>query len=598
MPAPEGRHPARMVTMYLKTSTNSKTGRTHLSICRSFHDKERGYSRTTTIETLGYLDDLEKEYADPIAHFRSAIEKMNAEEEAEKAEYTVSFHKDKKLAKNISTRKNYGYIVPMKLFYELGIDRFLLNHQRGKKIEHSTAAVMKLLVLSRLLYPASKRQTYLSRSRYFDFEKKDDFSLLDIYRDLSHFSKISIELQKFLHDRIVKQYGRKLELVYYDVTNYYFEIDKEDETRQKGYSKEHKPDPIVNMGLAMDADGIPIAYETFPGAESEKLHLRTMSRLLWQKLGTGKVIYVADKAQNTGDNIYYIESGKHGYVFSQSIPGAADDFKKWVLNDEGYTWLYADKEKTEPVYKRKAEIAGRTIDVSAVKDGKPIKRHVPIKQKVVVFYSEKYAKRQKAKREIVIQKAYKIMQNPAQYTKATSYGALKYLKNVEVDKKTGEIKTPKASPVFDFAKLKEEEKYDGYYALVTNQFEMNADEIIETYRGLWQIEDCFKISKSEIEARPIYVSRDDRIDAHFLTCFLALVIIRLIQKKLGGEYPVHQILEALRNISCSSESENLYLFDYRSDLSDALGEAFDVDFSRERLTRGEIKKYLGKAKSG
>jgi transposase len=582
--------------MFLKMATNKNTGRTYMSICRGYRDKERGHSRTVTVQKLGYLDELEKEYDDPIAHFRVVCDKMNTEAEAEDAEYTVKLRKGQKLQRNTCTRRNFGYIVPMKIFYELGIERFLLNRQRKKKIEHNTAQVMKLLVLSRLLYPASKQKTYLEKGRYFDFEKDDSFSLIDVYRDLSHFSKLSEDLQKFLHERIVKQYGRGLDLVYYDVTNYYFEIDKEDSVRQKGYSKEHRPDPIVNMGLAMDKDGIPIAYEMFPGAESEKLHLRPMSRFLWEKLGTGKVIYVADKAHNTGDNINYIQSGNHGYVFSQTIAGGTDNLKEWVFDDKGYVSLYEDEEKQVLKYKRKSAHIDRIIDTSAVRDGKQIKRKVQIEQKLVAFYSDKYAQRQKAKREIVIQKAYRIMQNPTAYTRAASYGALKYLKNIEVDKKTGEIKEPKVKPVFDFEKLKEEEKYDGYYALVTNQLSMSDDKIIDTYRGLWKIEDCFKVTKSELEARPIYVSREDRINAHFLTCFIALIIIRLIQKRLAGEFSVGEILEALRNIACSKENENSYLFDFRTELTDAIGDVFGLDFTNERLTRGEIKKYLAMVK--
>ena len=584
--------------MYLKQTPNKKTGRIYLSICRGYHDKEKGYARTVTVKKIGYLDEMEKEYEDPVAHFNAVCDEMNAQEKAEKAEYTIKVRKDQELVKNVRGRKNFGYIVPMKIFYELGIDRFLLNHQRKNKIEHGTDSVMKLLVLSRILYPASKRQTYIERGRYFDFEKEDLFSLQDIYRDLSYFAKLSERLQKFMHERIVKQYGRKLDLVYYDVTNYYFEIDKEDELRQKGYSKEHRPDPIVNMGLAIDRDGIPIAFEQFPGAESEKLHLRSMSRLLWQKFETGKVIYVADRAQNTGNNIYYIQSGKHGYVFGQSVLGGAGDLKKWIIDDNGYTPVYEDEEGKVLKYKRKSAIVDRVIDVSVIRDGKEATRKEQVKQKIVAFYSEKYAIRQKAKREDVIIKAYHIMQDPAAYSKATHYGALKYLKNIEIDKKTGKIKEQKAKPVFDFDKLAEEEKYDGYYAIVTNQFSMPDDEIIDIYHGLWQIEDCFRITKSDIDTRPVYVSREDHIKAHFLTCFISLTIIRLIQKRLGGKYPVGQILEALRNISCSRESENFYLFDYRNDITEALGEGFGLDFNKERLTRGEIKKYLAMVKKG
>ena len=224
-------------------------------------------------------------------------------------------------------------------------------------------------------------------------------------------------------------------------------------------------------------------------------------------------------------------------------------------------------------------------------------------QRLIVFYSEKYAIRSKLKREATIKKAQKIISNPAAYTSATSYGALKYVKNVEVDKKTGEIKPAKGTPCFDMDKVWEEEKYDGYYALVTNIFEegkhrgqFNDDKIIEIYHGLWRIEDNFRVSKSDLEARPIYLSRADRINAHFLICFICMVIIRLIQKRTEYQYSPAKLIEAMNNISCSYEGGNLYLFDYRNDLTDTLGNAFGLDFTKQRLTRGQIKKNLGEAK--
>jgi transposase len=348
----------------------------------------------------------------------------------------------------------------------------------------------------------------------------------------------------------------------------------------------------------MDAEGLPISYEVFPGNESEKLHLRPAIFELRNKYAGSRVIAVADSAQNTGNNIYYLDSGKQGYVFSQSIRGASADFKKYVINENGYEW-------TGTEYKRKSRVFRREIQVDFErKDGTIYKKKVLVDQRQIVFYSEKYAVRSRAKRDAAILKAQRIADNPAAYTKATSYGALKYVKNVKIDKKTGEVKPTKGVPCLDYDVILEDEKYDGYYAIVTNLFDEGKnkgkygdEKIIDIYRGLWRIEDSFRVTKSDLEARPLYLSRKDRIKAHFLICFIALVIVRLIQKKTGYAHSPAALINAMNNISCTHESENLFLFDYRSEISDDLGNAFDIDFKKQRLTRSEIKNFLASAKN-
>jgi transposase len=582
--------------MFLKPSFNKKTGRTYLSMVYSYRDKEKRYSRTKTVEKFGYLDELQKVYDDPIAHFTAVVEERNNAAKEETAEYAITANKNEVLPGNSANRMNYGYIAILKILYSLGIDRFLVNKKQSTKIECDTSAVMKLLVISRILSPGSKLKAFGERERYFDFDKKVNFTLVDIYRCLPYFAELSTGIQLLIHERITKIYGRKTDLIYYDVTNYYFEIDEEDKLRAKGPSKEHRPDPIVQMGLATDADGIPISYEVFPGNESEKLHLRPMILELRKNYADGKVIAVADAAQNSGNNIYYLDQGKQGYVFSQSIRGGSAEFKGYVVGEKGYEW-FGDE------YKRKSRIVRREIQVDFVKGGKKVKRKVLVDQRQIVFYSEKYAKRAKAKREAAIKKAHKIINNPAEFTRATSYGALKYVKNIEVDAKTGEIKESKAKPCFNMEQLIEDEKYDGYYAIVTNVFDegkdkgkFGDDKIIGIYRGLWRIEDSFRVTKHELEARPIYLSRHDRIHGHFLICYIALVIMRLIQKETGHRHSTAKLIDAMNNISCSNETENLYLFNYRSEVTDDLGQALGVDFTKKRLTRGEIKKNLGSVK--
>jgi transposase len=582
--------------MHFKRSFNRKTGRTYLSMVRSYWDKEKQVSRTSTIESFGYLDELEKTYDDPILHFTKYVQEKKLEQDD--SEYNIVAKKNETLEVGVQYRKNYGYIIIMKIFYELGLERFMMNwQQRNTKVKYSCAAILKLLVISRILSPGSKKKAFEEKSRYFDFERENIFELMDIYRFLSHFAHLEKKIQLHLHNRISKQYGRNLDLIYYDVTNYYFEIDEEDDLRKKGYSKDGKKTPLVQMGLAMDSDGIPISYELFPGNESEKLHLRPTVLELRSKFDSGKVIAVADSAQNTGNNIYYLDSGKQGYVFSQSIAGGSANFKEYVIEPDGYAWK--DNE-----YKRKSRIERREIKVDFVRsDGTTYKKTVLVDQRQIVFYSEKYAVRARSKREAIIMKAQQIIDNPAAYNKATSYGALKYIKNIEIDKSTGEFKELENNPYLDIAKLKEEEKYDGYYAIVTNVFDegkkkgkFDDEKIIDIYRGLWRIEDTFRVTKSELEARPVNVSREERIRAHFSTCFISLVIIKLIQKRINYKHSPEKIIEAMNNTSCSNESENLFLFDHVSEVSIDLGEAFGLDFSIRRLTRKEIKKNLSQVK--
>jgi len=236
-------------------------------------------------------------------------------------------------------------------------------------------------------------------------------------------------------------------------------------------------------------------------------------------------------------------------------------------------------------------------------DGRTYKKKILVDQRQIVFYSKKYAVRSRAKREAAIVKAQKIANNPSAYTRATSYGALKYVKNVQVDKQSGEITPAGGTPRLDCDAIREEEQYDGYYCIVTNLFDEGKDKgrftdekIIDIYRGLWRIEDSFRVTKSDLETRPIRLSREDRIKAHFLICFISLVILRLVQKKTNGIYSAASLIETMKNISCTHETTNLFLFDFRNEVSDSLGKAFDIDFTRERLTRAEIKNILAETK--
>jgi len=578
--------------MYLKKTYRKESGRTYLVIAQKYRNPETNIATDRTVKSLGYLDQLEKEYDDPIAHFKEVVRRMTEEENAKK-KLTLTVNMDEQLAQGTDGRKNFGYAAILKIYHELGLHRFFNNRARNEDFKFNTNSIMMLLVVSRLLSPGSKKKAFEEKGRFFE---RFNFSLADIYRALSHYAKIAKELQRHLNGQITEKYGRDTKTIYYDVTNFYFEIDEADELRKYGPSKEKRSNPIVQMGLAMDADGIPLHYEIFPGNTLDKETFRSVIGEVRKNYDTGRIVVVADMGVVTGDNIYYLTGGKNknGYVFSFSVRGGTSAFKNYVLDNKGYVGTDGKPADEDAEFKIKSRMIARDINVTMT-SGRTAKKTVYEKQ--VVFWAKKYADKARAEREEVVKKALDLVADPKKYNKAISYGAAKYVKHLKFDKETGEVLEGKQQhPSFDANKLAQDEMYDGYYAIVTSELHMSDEEIIDTYRGLWEIEETFKVTKGTLEARPVYVSREDRIGAHFLTCFIALVIIRLVQKKTDRRYSAERIIECLNRIACSNEQDNLYLFDYRSEISDAIGNVLGIDFTRKRLRLGDIKNILANSK--
>lgn len=570
--------------MYLKKTPNLH-GRIRLSIVDNYYDKIKKCSRQKTVESIGWLDELEKKYDDPIAHFSKRVEQLNEEKKNKQAPIQFSFYDTDRLCVGDNLRKNFGHAALSQIYHELGIHTFLINRQRHSKEQYDVNTIMKMLVYSRLLFPASKKASYEGRERFFE---RSDYSLDDVYRCLTILDKHKESLQVWMNDRIKKNYGRDTRLIYYDVTNYYFETDVQSEFLRKGVSKEHRPNPIVQMGLFMDNQGVPITYELFPGNTNDCLTYRPNFGRIKKQFDLGRVISVADKGMTTGDNIWYtLNTPSHdGYVFSMSIRGADKSIKDYVLSEEGYEWIGAE-------YKRKSRKCPRTILVTSV-TGRKMKKQVDEKQ--IVFWSEKYAIRAKAEREAALAKAWDLAQNPGKYTRATSYGAAKYVKKIDYDKQTGEILTASSILDIDEEKIQGEEALDGYYMILTSEMETPDDEIIDMYRGLWQIEESFKVTKSELEARPAYVWTKEHIEAHFLTCFVALTIARILENKLEKKYSIGKILDSLSKSTCSLMQQNYYLIDYYDEVLKDVGAIMDIDFGKRIRTLGEIKKVLAKTK--
>ena len=581
--------------MAINLKIGSSNRRTYLSIVDGYRDKESGKVRTKTIQSLGYLDELKKKYNDPIAHFREVARKMTEDDRARR-KVVLTLDMDEILPINSDSRMNLGYAAILKLYHELELDRFFNNKARHQGFAYNTNSIMTLLVVSRILSPGSKIKAFEERNRYFE---RFNFALHDVYRALSHFSTIAIEAQRHINERIAASYGRNTSIVYYDVTNFYFEIDKEDELRKRGVSKEKRRDPIVQMGLAMDADGIPLHYELFSGNTLDKSTFRSVIGEVRRNYDTGRIIVVADMGIITGDNIFYLVGGEkrekplNGYVFSFSIRGGTKQFKKYVLDQNGYHDINGKPVNENDDFMIKSRRIAREINVT-MENGKVEQKTVYEKQ--IVFWSKKYAEKARSERESTVKKAIALIADPTKFTKATTYGAAKYVKNIAFDKKTHEVIDTGKALTLDDTKIREEELYDGYYSIVTSELAMTDQEIVDTYRGLWEIEETFRITKGTLEARPFYVSLQERINAHVLVCFIALVILRLLQKQTGRRFSCERIVECLNRVSCSNEQENIYLFDYRSEISDAIGLALNLDFSKKRMRLSEIKNLLANSK--
>ena len=586
--------------MYLKTSLSN--GKPYLSFVQGY--RQDGKVKQKTIEKLGYLSELEKLYTDPIAHFKQVAKERTEKESPQKR---LDLDLSSILPDEANFRKNVGYVAPKSVYSRLGLRDFFQDKQRHLKVEFNLNSIFSLLVFNRFLFPSSKKHAFDTKDDYFESFK---FSLPDVYRSLDYFYKYSNEIQQHLHQRICELVGREKNLGYYDVTNYYFEIPYEDEDecdengkvlkkgqKKRGPSKEHRKDPIIQMGLLMDSNGIPMAFNTISGGESEKNSLLPVVRRVKKDFELERIIIVADRGLNTSDNTAFLSGKNHddmegqdGYVYGQSILGADQEFKKWVLEQDSYLFdEEKDKDGTPIIFKHKSRIFAKKIQLKDSK-GKRNKQ-MEIYQKQMVYYSEKYAKKQRKDRDKTLIQAKDLISNPGKYSKATSFGAAGYINNIKFSKDTGEIPDGQTLSLNE-AKIQQEELYDGYYSIVTSEMQLSDSEIRSIYKGLWEIEESFRIIKSEFKARPVYLKTDEHVDAHFLVCFVALVIMRVLEHMLEKKYTVKQIRNALISYSCTYLEQNYYIFDYRDEVLKAIETVFDLDLSKKTMSKGEIKNIL------
>ena len=599
--------------MYLRKIKRPKG--IYLAIQESVYDSSSRQSRTKTVRSLGYLQELEKEFPDPVAHFEQVVAQMNAQRQVNSS-VSVSIDLTASLGRAEHNLKNAGYGIFKRLYKDLQLDVFWRSKSRNRSFHYDAERIFLLLTISRILFPASKKETFEKRGIFF--EEFSGFSLDDVYACLDFIDEQREELQKWIFDHSKDILARDLSVSYFDCTNYYFDIGRSDmdtfdesgnpvdkkgnktekKLRKRGPEKNHRPDPIVEMGLLMDKNGIPIAFDIFPGNESEKVHMLPAIRRIKQQYTDQRIIIVADRGLNTSDNIYYLNGDNKqednpydGYVYGQSVRGADTEFKEWVLKEGYISERFTDETGRTVTFTHKSRIHPKTLHVNVTCAGVKKKKDIPVDQKQMTYYSEKYAEKQKKDRQAMVERAKDMIRHPANYTKATHGGSASYIKNISFNKDTGEIVGGEALEL-DEEKILEEEKYDGYYSIVTSELGMSDREMRETYRGLARIEDTFKVSKSELEARPAYVWTNEHIRAHFTTCFTALVLIRLLESQLGNRYPVGPLLNSIRNYNCVQIDSNIYQFLYYDEILEACGELFQTEFNHKYRNRMQIRRML------
>ena len=569
--------------MYLRKS-KKPNGRTYLTIVQGYRD-EGGKNKARTVKSLGYVDALEAEFDDPVAHFEEECRRMTAEAARAEAPIAVEFTASKKIDKRSEGRVELGAAVPSAYLHrDLGVWSFFERKRTARGFSYDPCRILELLVWDRIAHPSSKHAAWEARER---FPRKCGFTADDVYRCLTYLDGNADALVSSMNASLEESRGpRDASCLYYDVTNYYFECAEEDGFRMRGVSKEHRPSPIVQMGLFLDSDGLPLGYELFPGNRNDMTTLLpAMSKAGVRDLPRGeRVVVVADKGLNTSANIAACVLDGNGYIFSQSVRKATKGLKSWVLDDAGY------EESAPGSFKVKSRVSEKAVYVAGG-DGKRRRVMVPVKE--VAFWSRDYFERSRRERERVVEKSRAAVAR-GDLSSAAAKTSVRYAKDVPVVRETGEAAAH--NWVIDEGRIAADEAMDGYYCIVTSEQDMDDREVIDAYRGLWRIEESFRVMKGDFDARPVYCSTESHIRAHFLVCYVALLAMRLMQLDTGRRYSAAQISEALAGVTGHLMDRNLYLFDYRTDLTDELAEAVGIDLSRQVLTRGQIRSIMADVK--
>ena len=556
--------------MFIKKVKIKSNGKHMLSLVESYRDKD-GKPKHRTIKKYGILEDLQETNPNILAKLQLEAKQLNETNEKTQT-ITIDFTKLQE-----KSMLNYGYVFLASIYNQLKVNQFIKSYQNKKRSKYDLDHILKLLVFSRILNPASKRKSFQMKSQYFhDF---NDIKLEDVYKSLDDFSTIKDDLTFHLHEVISETRGRDCSLVFYDVTNYYFESDVLEGLRQKGISKENQKTGIVQMGLFIDKEGIPITYELFPGNTNDLSTMKPILEKIKLQYGLGKITVVADKGNNSGDNLAFIDKAKDYYIISQKIRGRGSKLADLVLDETGYQYSMDGKFKSKKI-KRERQVK--------MEDGSIY----TIIEHLLCFWSKKEEAYQKSKRGCLDEKIERYLEKPSLLNASNSFGVKKYFKKIEIDKETGEVIKTNPKYVFNKDKYARDTALDGYYAIVTNDLSLEASDIIDSYRQLSKIEDLFKVTKTDLEGRPVYVWTDEHIKGHFLTCYLSLTIMRLIQLNLDNQYSIEEITTALKEALLIELEEGIFKLNKNHEIIHELAKIYGVSIDKSYYKEEVLKKAL------
>ena len=539
--------------------------------------RRNGKRSTEIIENLGHASEICEKYSvtDADAWAAEYIKKKRDEATTKDHKVLVPYKTNAIIDINKQLSFNVGYLFLQQIYYQLGLPSICKKIKKENAFEYDLDSILSRLIYGRILFPSSKLSCYEQSQ---DLIEPPKFELHQVYRALTTLSENSDLIQAELYKRSKKLIKRNTGVLFYDCTNYFFEMEHESGLKQYGPSKEHRPNPIVQMGLFMDKSGIPFAFCINPGNQNEQLSLKPLEQKIMKDFELSKFIVCTDAGLSSDANRKFNNFGERSFITTQSIKKLKSELKEWCIDPKGWE-LEGSKKKYDisnledtPENRKKIFYKQKLIE------GYDEERDIAFDQTIIVTYSLKYKNYQQTVRNRQIERARKLMEKPSAADRRPQNDAKRFIKKTPFTS-DGEIAN-KAMYELDETAIAEESKYDGFYAVCTNLDDDPAD-IAKINHDRWEIEESFRIMKSEFEARPVYLQRDDRIEAHFLTCFIALIIYRILEKKLGDKYTCEEIIKTLRDMDMRMVGEHGYIPSYtRTELTDTLHEnaGFRTDY--------------------
>ena len=550
---------------------------------------DKGVSTSVIVRKLGTLKELLPEHGptrdDVMAWAReqARIETLKYKQEKEEKQIKLTFHADRLLDYHKQTFFRGGYLFLQSIYYQMQMNKICRKLKQRYKFKYDINAILSDLIYTRILEPCSKRSSYKAAS---EFLEKPSYQLHDVYRALDVLGSECDMIQAEVYKNSHFMGKRNDKILYYDCSNYYFEIEQEDGSKKYGKSKEHRPNPIIQMGLFMDGDGIPLAFSLFPGNANEQTSLKPLEKKVLGDFGCQKFIYCSDAGLGSESIREYNHMGERAYIVTQSIKKLKKEEKEWALSPQGFKRVSDDK----PV-----DITKLPEDDKGLYYKDEPYTTKKLHQRLIITYSPKYALYQKSIRDKQVERAQKMLDSgKTKKNRKNPNDPARFIGKIAVTKdgEAAEIKQ-----YLDEDKIAEEAQYDGLYAVCTDLLDDDVSDILKVSEGRWQIEECFRIMKTDFSARPVYLRDENRIKAHFLVCFLALTVYRYLEKKLDLKYTCEELLDTLKAMNFAGIQEQGFIPLYRREsITDALHEACGFRTDYQFITKSKMRTIQKKSK--